>query len=416
MGDGSRTPRGSVAARAFVAALVRLRRVPATAALVLSAAIVVSAPARAQTITTGEAIERLFVEGAVDPAWFAESFLAQIPAQQIALVLAQIVDEVGPFVEAIGTGNSINVRFEHAEMDTQIALDAEGRIIGLLFGPAVPIGGDIDTFIEQLAALPGDVSVAVLTNGDIEAGYQPELALAVASAFKLAVLAVLTEEVNAGTRSLDDVVVLDPAWRSWPTGILQDWPSTPVTLATLANLMISMSDNTATDALIHILGRDRVEERAGQNTPLLTTGELFRLKSFGNEALMDAWIAGDEAARRALITQLADIPLGAVDMMRPDPMLDVEWYFNGLEICALLEETAGAPAFGINPGLARRGDWASVAFKGGSDSGIINASTFVVAEDGTTHCVVATWNNTATLNDQAMFGPYAGILRALAAQ
>ena len=41
----------------------------------------------------------------------------------------------------------------------------------------------------------------------------------------------------------------------------QDWPKgAPVTLHTLATLMISISDNTATDQLIAIVGRDAIAE------------------------------------------------------------------------------------------------------------------------------------------------------------
>lgn len=47
--------------------------------------------------------------------------------------------------------------------------------------------------------------------------------------------------------------------KSLPGGILQNWPKgAPLTLHTLAGLMISQSDNTAADTLLEILGRDVV--------------------------------------------------------------------------------------------------------------------------------------------------------------
>src|SRR3546814_1131698 len=40
------------------------------------------------------------------------------------------------------------------------------------------------------------------------------------------------------------------------------WPKdTPVTVQSLANWMISVSDNSATDTLIHLLGRKNIEAR-----------------------------------------------------------------------------------------------------------------------------------------------------------
>jgi hypothetical protein len=38
----------------------------------------------------------------------------------------------------------------------------------------------------------------------------------------------------------------------------------------------------------------------------------------------------------------------------------------------------------------------------------------VTAADGTTHCVVATWNDVTALDDARMFSLYAGLLAALA--
>lgn len=373
-------------------------------------------PAAGQPITTSDAVSRLFSE-TVDPAWFGEIFLAQVPAQQIALVLASFTTQYGALVSVTGSGGTLTTRLERAELPTQVTLDTDGRIIGLFFGNPVPIGGGVEGFVARLAALPGQTSVAVITNGVLAAGHQPEMPLAVASAFKLAVLAALGEAAAPGTLvNLDDTVFLDPAWRSLPTGILQDWrDGTAVTVATLANLMISVSDNTATDALIALVGREAVEAFSERNRPFPTTGELFRLKATGNEGLLEAWRAGDETARRTILAELATQPLPAVDALSPVPTPDVEWFFDAFELCALLDGTADMWAFDINPGLARREDWASIAFKGGSEPGVLNLSTRVVDAEGNTHCVVATWNDTAALDEQMLFTAYSGLLRALAA-
>ncbi|MCW5714271.1 MAG: serine hydrolase [Bauldia sp.] len=373
-------------------------------------------PAAAQPITTNDAVGRLF-SGTVDPAWFGEVFLAQVPAQQIALVLASFTTQYGALVSVTGSGGTLTTRLERAELPTQVTLDADGRIIGLFFGNAVPIGGGVAGFVARIAALPGDTSVAVITNGELAAGHQPELPLAVGSAFKLAVLAALGEATASGTLlNLDDTVQVDAAWRSLPTGILQDWrPGTAVTVATLANLMVSMSDNTATDGLIALVGREAVEAFSERNRPFPTTGELFRLKATGNEGMLERWRAGDETARREILAELAAQPLPAVGALSPVLTPDVEWIFDSFELCALLEQTADMWAFDINPGLARREDWADIAFKGGSEPGVLNLSTRVVDAAGNTHCVVATWNNTAALDEQALFSAYSGLLRTLAA-
>src|SRR5690606_12626143 len=127
-------------------------------------------------------------------------------------------------------------------------LDAEGRIAGLLFEPPVA-SGDLSQQVEAITALPGRTAILVLSNGEAQAEHNADEPLAVGSAAKLAVLKAVREAVEAGQLRWEQVVPLDDSWRSLPTGILQDWPAdTPVTIATLANLMISISDNTATDA------------------------------------------------------------------------------------------------------------------------------------------------------------------------
>jgi beta-lactamase class A len=382
--------------------------------LLVAALGVAPAAAQAQPITTNEAVARLFQEE-IDPAWFDASFLAQVPVEQITTIVESFLAEFGPLVAVTGSGGDLVTRFERAEMRTQITLDDTGRIIGLFFGPAVPVDAVLADLVAEIAALPGSMSVLVATDGEAVAAHQPDMPLGVGSAFKLAILAALADEVAAGRMAWDDVVPLDPAWRSLPTGILQSWPEgTPLTVATLANLMISISDNTATDALMRILGRERVEQESPRNAPLLTTGELFRLKMRGNEEIAAEFIAADEEARRAILADIAALPLPTADRLVLRPMLEIEWFFTASELCALLERVAGNPAFDINPGVANPGNWAEIAFKGGSEPGVLNLSTLVTAADGRRHCIVATWNDTAALEDARMFSLYAGLLAAVA--
>ena len=79
------------------------------------------------------------------------------------------------------------------------------------------------------------------------------VALGIGSAFKLYVLAELVRAVNDGERQWADVVALDSDVMSGPSGVLQGWPTgTPMTLQTLATLMIYISDNTATYNLVRV--------------------------------------------------------------------------------------------------------------------------------------------------------------------
>lgn len=392
---------------------MRLRNSAAAAALALG---LVLAPAagQAQQVTPQSAVERLFQADASSPDWFAQAFLAQVPPEKIDEILRDLHARYGAFVSATADGEGFTVHLEGADVPTRIALDPQGRIVGLFFQAPIPTAG-LDAQVAAISALPGQTAVLVTSGDEVVAERDPETPLAVGSASKLAVLAAVERAVEAGTLSWDQVVPLDAAARSLPTGMLQDWPdATPLTVATLANLAASISDNTAIDTLLHLVGREAVEAISPRNTPFLTTREFFALKANAAGELRGRWIAGDGAARTAMLGEVDALPLPAIADLAPGVTSEVEWFLSARELCDLLDETAVLPAVQINAGLALKDDWQSIAFKGGSEPGVLSLSTRVVGHDGTPHCVVAIWNDDQAVEEEKLFEPYRGLLRALA--
>ena len=170
-------------------------------------------------------------------------------------------------------------------------------------------------------------------------------------------------------------------------------------MATYAGFMISKSDNTGTDAVIEIVGREKIEPFAGRNRPLLTTHDLYTFKSTLNHDLLARWRAGTEFERRALLAAIAAMPVPTEGFLNVPYALDLEWFFSSRELCGLIERVADLPAMGIESPLAPKEDWARVAYKGGSEPGVIAMTTRVQAADGRTYCVSATWNNDQTVVD-----------------
>ncbi|MBB5751391.1 serine hydrolase [Prosthecomicrobium pneumaticum] len=372
-----------------------------------TAAVVGSASA---TMTPEAAIARLF-EQPLNAALFSADFLAAIPMAEIERLVAEMRAAGGDFTGVRGTAPDLTIDLERSTVPARIVLDAEGRVAGLWLGAPAAKGG-LDALAAEIAALPGRTSLLVTKGGAVEMAHEADTPLAVGSAFKLAVLAALDTAVTEGRLAWADVVAIDPAQRSLPSGILQDWPdASPVTIATLANLMISVSDNTATDLLIHRLGREAVEAQSPRNTPFLTTREAFVLKA--DETLSDQWASGDAKARQALLKLIEGNRLPAVealDAVRPA----VEWFMSATELCGLLERTADLPPFRIDPGPARGGPWTAVAYKGGSEPGVLNFSSRVVDADGAAHCVVVSWNDDKPLDEGRLLTLYRGLLAALA--
>lgn len=371
------------------------------------------APVSARAETPAATLEHLLKTDQPAPDRFTSSFLAAVPAVEVGRLIAGLRAQYGDLqsIEANADGG-FRIRLERAAMPASITLDGTGRIAGLWFG-APEIAGEIADHAATIRALPGKTALLVLSNGQDVVATDADTPFAVGSAAKLAILAALDEAISAGRLAWDTVVPLDAAWKSLPTGQLQDWPAgTPVTVATLANLMISISDNTATDAQIALVGRDAVEAITPANAPFLTTREFFTLKTEANAKLRETWQTADTEARRAILKQIAGAPLPTA--ISPNATHSVEWFLTARELCALLDRTAALPAVSINPGVADDSRWNRVAYKGGSEIGVLNLSTRLVGHDGRVHCVVASWNDDDALDDERLMTPYRAILQRLA--
>ena len=152
---------------------------------------------------------------------------------------------------------------------------------------------------QLLGPLDGD---PVFTYGDATRQFP------LGSTFKLYVLAAVSRAVDEGRLAWDDVLILDA--KSFPSGIMQSWPDgAPVTLHTAATLMISISDNTATDLVLRAVGREAVEaemrmsghSNPEKSFPFLTTREMFVIKS---SDIGETYAAANEAERRAILASL----------------------------------------------------------------------------------------------------------------
>jgi beta-lactamase class A len=387
-----------------------LRIVLVVAALL--AGIMTAAPIVAQEkeIATLKAV---LAEGALDQSLFSAEFLKAVPPAQLEPAVQGIKDVIGPVVAATHQGGPTYLAETAThEMSSDIVLDASDKIVGLFLRPPVASTATIDDLLEEMAAIASQSAFLVTENGVPLHAKDADTPLAVGSAFKLGVLRALQVQIDAGRRSWDEVAELTAPDISLPSGILQGWPvGSPLTLHTLASLMISISDNTATDALMRVVGRDAVEAALGI-APALTTRELFVMKA--EPDLLARYLAGDLAEKRAVLDDVAKRPLpdGSKSLSPHDQ--GAEWYVSPTALCALIESVADLGVVQINPGVAYRKDWTQVAFKGGSEIGVLNLTTSVTGKDGTRYCVAASWNDAKAIDEAKATSAYAGLLAKLA--
>ncbi|MEZ0228688.1 MAG: serine hydrolase, partial [Planctomycetota bacterium] len=258
---------------------------------------------------------------------------------------------------------------------------------------------------KEAAKLPGKVSFCVARLGSRSpaalAAVNPDEALGIGSAFKLWVLGQLVEDVAQGKRKWTDVTPLAAARRSLPSGMLQGWPDgSPVTLHTLASLMISISDNTATDHLVALLGREKIERHLAvmgavtspRRVPLLMTSDMFRLKWGTRKDAAKRFIEGDLVGKRAVLAEIDRDPLPEVGAITPEPKLiaELEWFASANDLVRTLDwlraatardETARG-ALSINNGGVDANGWRWIGFKGGSEPGVLELAWLLERSDG----------------------------------
>ena len=377
-----------------------------------------NAAAPASLSGTSAALDRLFRAAAPQAEWFSPEFLKAAPLASLINTFALLRQGLGAFQGVSKDGKTLN--FAQGTIPvTSVSVDAQGRFTGLFVGapnlsssaPRPSLDGAVDAF----KTLPGQVSISVTENGKLLGGLNPDLRLAAGSSFKLGILAALQDQIKAGTHAWNEVVTLQPGDKALPSGILQTWPDgSPLTLASLATLMISVSDNTASNVLLRVAGRGDVGRKLGLGT-VLSTRDLFALKNPANKALQDAYLAGDDARKQAVLTQLAAAPLPPVSLFGNGAVVSpaIEWFVSAARLCSLMSEVAALPLMSVNSGVADPAQFRAVSFKGGSEGGVLNLTTQVTTRSGRTVCLSATWNDAAPL-DEGRFGLlYTGLLQAI---
>jgi len=372
-------------------------------------------------------------------ASFAPSFLAQVPEPQIRAISIQLRETMGKAVAVaeidVVQPNAARIRitFERGIVSMNLAIEQEApnRIIGLLVTGTAATEASLDAVVAALKAEPGltGFTVARLDNGPPVAllSLNADRPAAIGSVFKLAILAELIRATNHGERHWDDLVTLDGA--PLPGGFYMDKPAgTRATLREVTEKMISVSDNSATDLLLALVGREKVEAMlpvigwrdAGRNRPMLSTLDMFKLKGLQGGALGRRWPALDEAGKRALLTSdITPAPLSGLDPMlfrdNKPRLLDVEWFASPADLVRTMDwirrntgKGPGAEArriLAMNPGVgpAAAANWGYVGYKGGSEPGVIGMSFLLQAKDSRWYALSASWNNPATVVDEGRF-------------
>jgi len=236
----------------------------------------------------------------------------------------------------------------------------------------------------------------------------PATAAPLAATFKLYVLDALGKAVAAGAVGWNQPLTVTAQLKGLPPGELQDEPDgTQISVLDAAAKMIAISDNTAADMLINLMGRSAIEA-ALTNTemaspaldrPFLTTRQIFILKLDQWPALAKRYLTADESGRRALLASTVDqAPLPAVaaasGWITPRDINRLEYFASASDICrayASLATLARRPELSpIGEVLSLNDDglqldpaqWKTTWFKGGSEPGVLTLAFLATTRTG----------------------------------
>lgn len=366
--------------------------------------------------------------------FFAPSFLAEISSIQVVSIFDSFIAQHGKpvgLVSAVPRGKyGATAKFAFEKSVATIELDmmdgGDHKIIGMMITGFATPDDTVERVAQDIKALPGRTGFMVAELDDkgkarLLQTHRSDEQFAIGSTFKLYVLAELANQVNGKERSWQDVAPL--SHRSFSSAATQRWPKdSPMTLHSLASMMMSVSDNSATDSLLFKLGREAVEMRLAtighsapdKTLPLLSTVEAFALKT--NPELRDRFLNISEASQREMLsTEAVSLTLDKIDnevlSKGPAAIDSIEWFASPADMLLLLnhlresKNDTALSIMGINPGLSANAakDWRYIGYKGGSEPGVISMSYLLQSSKGKWYVATGSWNNSEAEVDNTKF-------------
>ncbi len=402
-----------------------------------SSTIGTSTPAMAQSLTQEFRVSREFQQRANQlillfnrqiaySDYFAPNFLQAVPTSQLDQIITGVNMQYGTAlsIRSIAPNDRhsgiIKLEFERATATLEMVVNPNAPFLvsGLLLQGFDVIGDDYSDIEKEISALSGKAGFAIHR---LKQGQAPRVVkqfrggeqFAIGSTFKLYILAELAAQIERGRVRWSTIAPLAP--KSSTLGGTEKWPAgSPLSLQSLATLMISVSDNNATDALISFLGRGNIESRVRQIghddinkiTPFLSTAEAFSFKMKANDKLRTDFLKASEREQQKIIARNKNrLSINNYDAREfasgPLYINEIEWYASSTDIARLFDtlRQSSDPIVknilsinsGIGPNDARK--WTYLGYKGGSEPGVISMNFIVQSSQGDWYSISGSWNN-----------------------
>jgi Beta-lactamase enzyme family len=362
---------------------------------------------------------------------FTAEFRSAISVEALRAVFNDLYKDVGAcesyqveltganhFVLTIHGAKKLNVVLNLSYDDQQSRFN--GVTLGGILDPDLRIESwnDLESTLKNLDP-EGKLSTTLQTeDGSVAFHHNSDEKLAIGSTFKLYVLGTLEELIGRGVLKWNELLPIKEELKSLPSGVMQTWPAgKSATLYEYAEKMISLSDNTATDHLLELLGREAVENMLVQmgNTyepqfyPLLATAEMFKLKWAISPRATEDYLHSDRPSRLIKLQNLKSVSISefgrnGIEVGKPHLIDKIEWFATTQEACKAMFALASKNSPAVRSILSKntpvlkdvgstKSHWAYAGYKGGSEPGVLNMTYLLETKSGQRACLAMSWNN-----------------------
>jgi beta-lactamase class A len=359
-------------------------------------------------------------------AHFDASFLAQASPAQLNAVLGSVTSSGAPDLDSLSmvTASSLSafVSFGASRFLVELSVDPTGLIDGLIFKPddvTPTTWSGIDRELSALAPDVGFLAAMVSGNGTCTAVHAVDATTPrpLGSMFKLFILGALANAIHQHRISWEQHLTLTAALKAGGSGTLQNVADgTRLSVQQVAVKMISISDNTAADMLLQLVGRAAIESQVRKwsahpslNIPFLSAKELFALKYDDFPTLANRYLALGPTQRAAFLSSTVDHVAVASEQLvaTPRDVKSLEWFASPDDLCRAF---AGLQTLQTESGLGPLGTvlstnnggiqlstatWPRIWFKGGSEPGVLTLGYLARDAKGHTYVVIAMNENPA---------------------
>ncbi len=374
----------------------------------------------------------------LDPEAFTPEFRENVDLARLEQKLTDLRERSGEWIvrnvhspDGKGVRVAMRMKSDGSEWDLMLATERRVpfRISAVSLEPrpatAEPRGafydawGILDIDLKGLEGESGFSGLEVLPDGSSKTlhGVRAEERMNIALASRLFVLGAIAERIAAGGEGAlrwDTPVAIEARHKSVPDSRVGSLaPGSVLPLSEMARWMMAEADNSATDHLIALVGRDAIEahiERLARlvspdapgapqsSDPFLTTREFFTLKCSATREPLDRYAQAGSQERRRMLSEVLPreqiIEALVLHWRKPQRVADVGW-FASPELLAVQMARLGAlsrrdgmkPATEslASPGLPREFDtapWARVLACVGAEPGSVASVWLLERKDG----------------------------------